>query len=188
MESQDQGSMRLFFALWPDPETRNRLRLLQARVHGRLIHHDDLHLTLIFVGQQPQHAVTPLKDALARLQPREFGLDIDRLGYFARNRIAWAGSHATPAPLAEMLAELKQGLAAIPITWTDETRGYTPHITLARDAQAPLDPIFEPFVWKAREVALVRSMNRPGPRYEVLARRRLDEVLRVPDPREDAKI
>lgn len=188
MKSESDASLRLFFALWPDLDTRNALAALQHTVSGRLIHREDLHLTLAFLGQQPESVLPVLKDVLAHLPRGEIAFTLDRVGYFARNRIVWAGAHTTPPALLDLYARLKEGLAVHAVQWKDE-REYKPHITLARDAAAPLDLVFTPIVWPVRQVALVQSQsNAEGSRYRVIAIRRLDEVLRVPDPGEDAPL
>ena len=187
--AEENHSSRLFLALWPDPSTRTGLAALQQSVHGRRVHPADLHLTLAFLGQQPAAALPALKDMLAHLPSGTIPLTLDRAGYFARNRIAWAGTHSTPPALLELYRRVKEGLAAHGIRWKEDGRAYRPHITLARDASAPLDMVFAPIIWHAREVTLVMSEPRgDGTRYRIIASRRLDETLRVPDPGEDAPL
>lgn len=181
-------SMRLFLALWPDATTRGALRSLQASLTGRLTRYEDLHLTLAFLGAQPATLVPALKEVLARLPRSEIVLTVDRLGYFTRNRIAWAGTHSPPQALLDLHGTICAAINAEAVQWKNE-RSFAPHITLARDADAPADLVFTPFVWRACEVALVQSETGPeGARYRVLATRRLDEDVRVPDPGEDAPI
>jgi len=179
-------SARLFFALWPDADVRTALSVVQEQVQGRRMHHADLHLTLIFLGQQPAALLPVLKDVLAHLPCSDIVLTLDRAGYFARNRIAWAGSSSAPPALLDLLAALKGELRRHEVSYREESRGFQPHITLARDAQAPGDVVFDPIRWRACELVLVESQGGNGARYRVLARRRLDEEVRVPDPREDA--
>lgn len=188
MNPNGDASLRLFFALWPDPTTRAALAALQARVRGRLVRYEDLHLTLAFLGQQSASVLPALKDVLAHLPPAEIVLDVDRFGYFVRNRIAWAGAHSTPDPLQEIFERVKEGLAGLAVPW-DDRRNFKPHITLARDAQPPDDLVFDPIRWQVREVALVCSeTHSQGPRYRIVASRLLDEQVRIPDPSEDAPL
>lgn len=188
MQPNAEPSLRLFFALWPDPNTRAALAELQERVRGRMVRFEELHLTLAFLGQQPASVLPVLKEVLARLPPADIELNLDRFGYFVRNRIAWAGTHAAPPALHDLYENLKQRLAAHEVAW-DEKRDFKPHITLARDAEAPGDLVFAPIVWNVREVALVCSdPQAQGPRYRIVASRRLDEQVRIPDPREDAPL
>jgi 2'-5' RNA ligase len=184
----DSPSKRLFFALWPDPDVRNALTALQDGVPGRAVHPADLHLTLAFLGQQPESLLPTLEEVLAHLPRTEITLSLDRVGYFARNRVVWAGAHAPPPGLPELYAQIKQGLAVHAVPWRDE-REYKPHVTLVRDAAAPQDLVFTPIAWRARQVALVQSQTHAeGPRYRILASRWLDQEVRVPDPGQDAPL
>lgn len=184
----NEPSLRLFFALWPDPDTRAALRRLQAPLQGRLTHYADLHLTLAFLGAQPQSALPLLKEVLAHLPRSEIRVTIDKLGYFSRNRIAWAGTHASPEALLRLQQQLVAGIGEAGVQWKNE-HAFKSHITLARDASPPGDIVFAPFDWRANEVALVLSENRQnGARYQVVAARRLDQDLRWPDPGEDARL
>ncbi|TFW10610.1 RNA 2',3'-cyclic phosphodiesterase [Oxalobacteraceae bacterium OM1] len=170
-------SMRLFYALWPDDETRAALQRIQQSMSGRLSAYANLHLTLAFLGQQPASALPVLEDILQRLPPLAPTLHVDRVGYFTRNRIAWAGMHDEPVTLHTLHDELAQALAEAGIRYTPD-RTFRPHITLARDASLPPDLVFDPITWRADQVVLVRSVTRPeGPIYTVVNARPLDRQL-----------
>ncbi|QAU33666.1 RNA 2',3'-cyclic phosphodiesterase [Janthinobacterium sp. 17J80-10] len=166
--------LRLFYALWPDEGVREALQALQARVHGRHIQPGSLHATLAFLGNQPARHLPLLENLLAELPRNAFALQIDRLGYFRKNRIAWAGSHMAPAALTVLQASLSEALGRHHINF-DNKKDFKAHITLARDADAPPDLPFEPFTWQVNQVALVQSLQE-GSRlaYRVLSSRRLD--------------
>ncbi len=143
-------------------------------MQGRLVPYDNLHLTLSFLGQQPVTLLPALKDLLTRVPASTPTLTIDRLGYFPRNRIAWAGMHDIPAPLLALHQLLTEGLQHAGVVFKQEN-GFKPHITLARDAALPADMVFTPIVWQAGEIALVQSTTETGgTRYRVLASRSLD--------------
>ncbi|GIZ53184.1 RNA 2',3'-cyclic phosphodiesterase [Noviherbaspirillum aridicola] len=180
MSTTSSENMRLFLALWPDDTTRNALTQLQLPLAGRKVPYENLHLTLAFLGPQPQGVAEACKDILARLQSPAIELRLDKVGYFARNRIAWVGAHASPPDLLALHEELGQALAHHGIE--RERQQFKPHVTLARDASMPVDMTFSPIVWRASLVTLVRSRPTPaGSVYEVLAQRSLDEALRMPD-------
>lgn len=180
--------MRLFYALWPDDATRTALTQLQVAMHGRLICYQDLHLTLAFLGTCPEAVLPDLADVLAQLPRSDVTLKLDRVGYFPRNRVAWAGSSETPQALLDLHTALKRGLAARSLQW-NEQQAFKPHVTLARDAVLASDIVFAPIPWRVRRVCLARSNSQAnGARYEVLASRSLDEFVRVPDPGEDAPL
>lgn len=163
---------KLFFALWPDQAGRAALARLQPLAPGRPIPPAKLHLTLAFLGQQPATSLPALLGILARLAVPVLHLRIDRLGYFARPRIAWAGMQQPPAALLAMQAALMDALAAA--GFSPATHGpFKPHITLAREAKtAPLDTGFTPLAWQVWEVALVESFA--DGRYAPIATRRAD--------------
>ncbi len=164
-------SMRLFYALWPDDATRSALQRLQMLVDGRHTRYSNLHVTLAFLGEQPVAHLPVLKAILAGLPRTEILLQIDRLGYFPKSRIAWAGTHAVPDSLLALQASLTQALQQHEIGF-DQKATFTPHVTLSRDAGVPLDRPFHPIIWPAEQVALVQSMQQGGVlAYQVLAQR-----------------
>lgn len=177
MNANDKESLRLFFALWPDDLTRGELARLQQSLAGRQIPYDNLHITLAFLGQQPAAQLAALKDILMHLPKTAITLTLDRIGYFPRNRIAWAGMHEVPAALIVLQQHLAQALTECGIAFDSQLK-FKPHITLARDAATPPDMAFNPIVWQAQQVALVQSVTMPGgSRYQVLAARRLDSAV-----------
>lgn len=181
MSPKTPGSLRLFYALWPDGATSSALQQLQAPMHGRRTAFSNLHMTLVFLGQQPAALLSDLKDILARLPQTELSLTLDRVGYFPRNRIAWVGPSNTPDELASLHRELVQALKDRKVAFNDQ-HTYRPHVTLARDAALPPDLTFNPIVWHATEVALVQSTTTAeGPIYQVLASRAIDKEVWVPD-------
>jgi 2'-5' RNA ligase len=165
--------LRLFYALWPDDEVRAALRNLQALTSGRLTRYENLHITLAFLGNQPEENLPALKNILAGLPSDAMVLTIDRLGYFRKNRIAWAGSHAVPDALHALQTALAQSLEQQGLAFDKQNR-FKPHITLARDAAAPVDQPFEPIAWKIAQVTLMQSLQSEGRlSYRVLATHRL---------------
>lgn len=166
---QANGSLRLFYALWPDDATRAALARLQTAFTGRKTKYENLHLTLAFLGQQPADLLPPLEAMLAALPGKSMPLIIDRAGYFKKNRIAWAGVHAVPDALHYLRRTLVQLLDRHGIAFDAHT-SFKPHITLARDALPPQENPFEPIRWQARQVALVQSSpGTEGLTYRVLA-------------------
>ncbi len=157
-----------FYALWPDDATRTKLGELQSHLRGRLTRPNNLHLTLAFLGPQPDALLPILRSILAQLTMEPMPLTLDRLGYFNRYRIAWAGLSAMPDALVTLQRTLSRELTRKGIA-SDNQRAYKPHITLARDANAPEVTAFEPFEWRADRVVLARSpLPEERPWYQVL--------------------
>ena len=157
-----------FFAVWPDDTTRIQLRELQAHLKGRMTRMQNLHLTLAFLGPQPDALLPLLRSILSQTTFEPFTLQLDRVGYFKRNRIAWAGTNTVPDALAHLQKTLSQELTRKGIA-SDTHRPYQPHITLARDASAPETFEFEPIVWRANRIVLARSpLAEERPWYQIL--------------------
>ena len=181
MMAKTPGSLRLFYALWPDDATASALQKLQAPMHGRRVPYSNLHMTLVFLGQQPIALLPDLKDILARIPRTEFTLTLDRVGYFPRNRIAWVGPRQAPDALVSMQADMVQALVERKVEFNGQ-HSYKPHVTLARDATLPPDLTFDPIVWRATEVALVQSTTTmEGSIYQILASRSIEKDVLVPD-------
>jgi 2'-5' RNA ligase len=169
MSDQD----RLFFALWPDLAVRRGLAALQEReprVRGRPTHPEDLHLTLVFLGEMDAARRRCAEQTADAVRIPSFDLQLDQLGYWSRPRIFWCGARLTPEPLIELVQRLQAGLGSCAVE--RERRPYAAHITLARDAHPvpalDLTPVLH---WPVREFVLVASRRGgPPPHYQLLRR------------------
>jgi 2'-5' RNA ligase len=166
---------RLFFALFPPQALRERIADAAAgveRAHpsgGRLLKPDRYHLTLRFLGD-----FDPLPPSLAEaactagdavpLQCFEWLLD--HAGSFGGNGVRWLGGPPSDG-LQALWRDLGDALARQGIRVARQ--GFVPHVTIARDARAPLDRTdIDPIRWAVDGFALVES--RPGRPYEILRR------------------
>lgn len=165
------GTLRIFYALWPDEATRDALHAGQAAWQwpgrARLVPRDKLHLTLHFLGQVPLAQV----DALVRAEPvdwRAFECRVDRAGRWGG--VAWLAPTQAPEALVRLHEALAGQLVRMGLSY--DRRAYAPHVTLAREAFGARPPPHpDPVCWAVEEYALV--VSRPGPhggRYEVLRR------------------
>ncbi len=169
---------RLFFALWPDPTTRDALQRLQhsLQLDGRPTPAANFHITLAFLGEQPVSALPALQRILAEVRCPPLSLVIDRSGYFSRLRLAWAGMNNPPERLFQLHAELQSQLktADIPVK---PSPGFRPHVTLARNTSQPPDMQSSPISWQASDIGLAEShvSQEPGQGalYRVLAKQPL---------------
>lgn len=162
---------RLFFALWPDPATRLALTRLQGALGGKPTPAEKLHLTLAFLGLQPDGALPALHRLLESVPARPMRLQLDAYGHFHGPRIAWAGMRDAPPALLALHDALMEEVAALGLLLPDRS-GFRPHVTLARNAVAAPATPFAPLPWLANEMVLVESSSATG-RYQVLAARRL---------------
>ena len=131
--------MRLFVALDIDDAIRERIERFIEDVSGfapdaRWAKPESLHVTLKFIGEQPESAVEKIKRALSGISASAVDLQFHGYGFFptAKSaRVFWVGMEAGPelATLASAIDE-KMGAVGIP----QEDRAFTPHLTLARGA------------------------------------------------------
>ncbi|MCW7536596.1 RNA 2',3'-cyclic phosphodiesterase [Aquabacterium sp. A7-Y] len=161
---------RLFFALWPGPVEREALvarqRLWQWPAGARLSRPARLHLTLHFLAQVPVERVAEFADAGA-VAGAPFELGLQEAGLW--NGVAWLRPAAAPEALRRLHADL--GAALQGLGWTPESRGFEPHVTLARDARGAVPPAGLPELrWRVGEHVLVESVLGPQPEYRVLRR------------------
>ena len=165
-------TQRLFFALWPEPELRQRIAVAAAgllpRDAGRRVRAENLHCTLVFLGAVEAAQRLCLEDAASLVRSEPFALTLDRLGYFRRSQVAWLGCTTTPAALQALVAGLSYGAASC--GFPPEHRPYEVHLTVARKlrrdpGRLPLMPI----VWPVQQFALMESVSESdGVRYRPL--------------------
>ena len=165
---------RLYYALWPDEATLHKLELAQMGVVGRKVKVDQLHLTLAFLGNQPISKLPALAAVLAQLPPQGVVIALDRYGYFKQQKIAWIGPTEAPLGLLALRKSLLMGLSTITPRFKAEAR-FIPHVTLARDAEAPAQPLAKQISWSAKRIVLVQSLpTRQGVIYSLVAEQLLD--------------
>lgn len=163
---------RLFFALWPDGAVREALAGLlngEPPRTGRRVPETNLHLTLAFVGNVDAERQVCMAAAAATVAAAPFTLSLDRLGFWPRPRIVWAGATETPDALCDLVARLNTALVAC--GYQPEQRPYQAHVTLTRKAQAPpRRRAIPPIVWTADAFCLVESVSEErGSVYRILA-------------------
>lgn len=152
---------RLFYALWPDDQTRAHLKRLQESVIGRKVNPDNLHLTLAFLGNQAKSLMPALAKLIDKLPGQSFTMAIDCYGYFSKPRVAWAGPSETPEPLLELQQTLMQELNAAQVSVKPEGK-FRPHVTLARDANSLNEPFAPGIPWKVSKLMLIQSIQVKG--------------------------
>ncbi len=160
-------SRRLFFACWPDANLRaeivKRRRLIEGLSPRRVPDHN-LHLTLLFLGNQPAACVPSLLAAMDQVTTTAFELTLDRFGWFPGARVAWLGGHA-PAAAQALVSRLSALCEQLGLQV--DRRPFRPHVTLFRKVSGrPELPDPEMLVWPVREFALIESI--PSRPYQVL--------------------
>lgn len=161
---QDSVHQRVFFALWPPPAVRDALAALAdecaSRARGRVVARDNLHATLVFLGEIPPPAVSAVAEAADGVPVEPFGLRIDRIGFWRRPGIVWAGTRESPPALLEMVQALQGRLARL--GFAPDERPFQLHVTLMR--RAPRRPRLAPVAldWPVNGFCLVRSERSDG--------------------------
>ncbi len=172
--------MRLFLAL-PIPKTeRDKLARLQGGLgRGRMVHVDDFHITLAFLGNGTSPLVDELVVALEGLHLTLPPIKLSGPGVFGRDqpRAVWLGV-SPGGPLEALHKKLVRH--AVSVGFDVPKRKYIPHLTLARfspssTSVARLDGLFgnsgasdfEPF--QPHAMILYQSMlGREAPVYDEL--------------------
>jgi 2'-5' RNA ligase len=177
---------KLFFALWPDDETRQELEQLSLAIQAagfKPVQPQNLHVTLVFLGNVDSSAELLVKQSVAGISAEPFELTFDQLSYWSGPQILCltcqqpakadcmdAGGRATHGAVAESMTlatALDAAVASCGIQ-TDK-RPYLPHITLARHAKYLPDIKIKPVVWRAESFCLVESCSEPdGVQYKVI--------------------
>ncbi len=163
----EASASRLFFALWPDDDVRDRLVAEQRRLQAvfpraRWIPRQRLHQTLHFLGRLSPRQRRQARDDAEAIEGACFELALDRLGCFERARVLWIGPSRMPTALLDLHARLGERLAGI--GYRMQFEAYRPHVTLARKLRSipPGVAAAEPIRWSVRDFALVESVDRPG--------------------------
>jgi RNA 2',3'-cyclic 3'-phosphodiesterase len=95
---------------------------------------ESLHVTLKFIGEQPEPAVEQIKSALGTIKASVAAIHFRGFGFFptAKSpRVFWVGLEAGPQ-LGALAAAIDEKMALLGIP--KEDRAFSPHLTLARGA------------------------------------------------------
>jgi RNA 2',3'-cyclic 3'-phosphodiesterase len=131
--------MRLFIALDIDDAIRERITRFVEGVqaftpNARWVKSESLHVTLKFVGEQPETMVEQIKQALAMVRGDTTQIQFRGYGFFptAKSaRVFWVGIESGPQ-LTSLAAAVDDATALLGIP--KEDRAFSPHLTLARGA------------------------------------------------------
>jgi RNA 2',3'-cyclic 3'-phosphodiesterase len=173
-----------FFAIKIPQETKlimkeNNEKLKEILPFSRWVHHDDLHITLAFLGNAPSEKLTSAMEKVhgTLSGSKGFILEINKLGIFGKldsPRIFWAD---TKESNELQTVRKKVFTACLDAGFQLETRPFKPHITLARKwagdqpFQKNLLQIWdelqpEPLLFKVSEVVLYQTHLDKTPKYE----------------------
>ena len=137
--------MRLFIALDIDSAIRKRIVRFVEGVTGfapdaRWAKPEALHVTLKFIGEQPEAAIEQIKQALSNLRASATEINFRGYGFFPTPksaRVFWIGVEGD-AHLAALAAAIDEGMSSLGIE--KEARIFSPHLTLARSSRGSGSP------------------------------------------------
>ena len=153
---------RLFLALWPDDDVRRQLStVLEGAGHpmlsgGTPVRHENLHMTLLFLGDVSSREAENLKTSLDSISFKPFTVTINQWGHFHKPGILWLGLLEKPDELKVLYKQIKKNVLK-------HLRGvsnndFKPHISLLRNAKTlPQVNDFEAIDWHVNSFVLVES-------------------------------
>jgi len=180
-------TIRTFTAVTIDDTVRAALAATQAELRRvpvgvKWVQPENIHLTLVFLGDIEEESAADLCDALetavAPLEP--FSFEIDGLGSFGRPgapRIVWAGTRGSSDALRRLHAAITGALSERGCTFDEKP--FSPHLTLGRVKAPRGAEALEKRIIHNRETAfgtvhvhdviLMKSELRPsGPAYSIV--------------------
>jgi len=163
----NEKSRRIFFALWPDDDTRHEI-LKQCRKSGilkqpgRIMRPENLHITLHFIGNVSEQQLACCVAAASQVQAAPFDIRLDEFGHFVRAGVVWLGSTRLPQALQQLHRDL--GVALRGCDYAPDPRPFKPHLTLMRNVKAIKIELLEvkPLSWSVDRFALVESIPVEG--------------------------
>ncbi|NLM19428.1 MAG: RNA 2',3'-cyclic phosphodiesterase [Clostridiaceae bacterium] len=159
--------MRLFIAINFNTEIRSRLVTLRDELRidstkGRFSAPENLHLTLIFLGECDEKQAADVKAAMDAVEFKAFTLNIGCTGLFKRSGgdIWWAGVSGSKQ-LTKLYDKLIKKLTEF--GFRIEKRKFSPHITLGREIITKASPrMFEEFGQTIDRIELMKSERIAG--------------------------
>lgn len=167
-------TVRVFFAIWPDGAAQKQLYGLAKQLRleslcgGRKTKAENIHLTLVFVGEVETGklaALCRIAEGIQGSRARAFDFVVDGIRYWKHSNIIYASTGKIPWELIDLVTVLQDTLSAAGFSL--ERRAYKPHITLMREASCEILPeLTEPITWRVHEWMLVKSgQASEGPVY-----------------------
>jgi len=147
--------LRLFFALWPDPDVARQLTSIARQVslesRSRRVDPKNFHVTLAFVGEVPVTKLAVLQQIGRSVRALQFTFVCDSIEFWREPQVVVAAARAAPPGLLDLWTKLNEAIG-LP---RERLRA---HVTLARKVtQAPVPQAMSPIMWQATNFSLIRS-------------------------------
>jgi 2'-5' RNA ligase len=134
--------LRLFVAVDIPEDIRTLVCGMGATIPGsRAVPTEQLHLTLKFLGDMESGMLLDIRQALAVIAHEPFSMSLKTVGHFpprGNPRVLWVGIH----PVQEVVSlrnKVEKALSDIGIE--REKRKFSPHVTLARLKDSPIQRV-----------------------------------------------
>ncbi len=153
-------SIRVFFAIFPNQSNQillsDQVKQLEPICGGRQVQRQQIHLTLLFLGNLAFERLAVLQRTAKNVAARRFELQLDEIRYWKHNQIVYIQSKQFPAELFFLVDSLTQALSEAGFTF--DKRIYKPHITLIRKAIRPVAVnLNNSILWRVDKWLLVQS-------------------------------
>lgn len=166
-----KGMKRLFFALWPDQNTRQQCHEIAQTLHvqGKPVTASNLHVTLVFLGNIDQPRQIAITKAANKIDIQPMHLIFNHLCFWKKPAVICLVAEQGDSALSSLASQLSSAARQLEIV-VDE-RPYNPHVTLLRKAKTLVNVDFTPIHWQADSFCLVESCSTPtGVKYRVIDR------------------
>jgi 2'-5' RNA ligase len=182
------NQVRLFIAVPVPSEFKQAIAGWTDEVKPHLpfrkwVHHEDLHITMQFLGDTPSDRIPHITHALQEISAvsNHLLLCVESLGLFGRQSqpsVLWAGIGGNVKGLHSLQQRITDALK--PLGFTPEERTFHPHLTLARNytgttpfdrnmlSDFPVPPSLH-LEWQSNEITLYRSHLDKRPMYEAIS-------------------
>ncbi len=158
---------RYFFALNPEDKIRKKIVLSRSKLscYGRWVNTENIHLTLLFLGDLTQEQLQKVVCEAKKIIFSEFEMNLNETGFFKKSQIAWLGLNTIPEPLLILNRCLLDAAKQSNIAISQQT--YKPHVTLSRKSEKLNKIAIESIKWKVIEFVLLKSIDtREGVKYQ----------------------
>ncbi|GAW86836.1 2'-5' RNA ligase [Bathymodiolus platifrons methanotrophic gill symbiont] len=163
---------RLFFALWPDEQTRKEVNQFNKSITAegqKKVKADNLHVTLLFLGNTPAQTEAEIRQAVKKISVQPFVLHFDQLDFWQKPKVLCLTMEQYDPQLAILVDALKK--IADQCGLSIEERAYKPHVTLARKVRRLIEADLDAIEWQADCFCLIESCSTAdGVHYQVLQR------------------
>ena len=162
--------MRLFFALLPPSDVRNRIAKaalgLPLQAGSVVVARENYHVTLAFIGEVREAQLAAVRECGASQRACGFTVRFEAYEHWPEAAVLVAAAREIPLSLARLWERLHADLGGRQLARNPPP--LRPHVTIARKVpQAPVLQAMSAFTLKARTFSLMQSTANVGPSHEV---------------------